>query len=30
MRSMLKRHDIDLGDMLVVACLLTLVFGLIF
>ena len=30
MRNLLKRHDVDLGDALVVVCLVTLVFGLIF
>ena len=30
MRNLIERHDIDLGDMLVVACLVVLVFGLIF
>ena len=28
--NMFKRHDIDLGDVLVVACLATLIFGMIF
>ena len=30
MRNLLKRHDVDFGDVLVVACLVTLAFGLIF
>ena len=30
MRNLLKRHDVDLGDVLVVVCLVTLVAGLIF
>ena len=30
MRNLFKRHDVDFGDVLVVVCLVTLVFGLIF
>ena len=30
MRDMLKRHDLDMGDFFVAACLLTLIFGMIF
>ena len=30
MRDMLKRHDMDLGDILVLTCVATLIFGMIF
>ena len=30
MRDLLKRNDLDLGDLLVIACVITLVYGIIF
>ena len=30
MLNLLKRHELDLGDILVIACLATLIFGMIF
>ena len=30
MRNLIKRHELDLGDILVLACVVTLVFGMIF
>ena len=30
MRNVIKRHDLDLGDILVLACVATLIFGMIF
>ena len=30
MRNLLKRHDLDMGDVLFVACFIALIFGTIF
>jgi hypothetical protein len=30
MRNLLKRNELDLGDLLVIACLITLVCGIVF